>query len=132
MRHSRISSQYIRAAQSRGRDLSRIDRSALPRRMSNRDHSRADGIHVTTARSYVGRNRRRRVLATPELVGPDCNAWVAEEFDLQTHCQAKPAPSRREEVPAMLRRVEPHSHDLLGRRVIPSTPGEILADGVSA
>lgn len=35
MRHSRISSQYIRAAQNRGRDLSRFDRCALPRRMSN-------------------------------------------------------------------------------------------------
>lgn len=32
----------------------------------------------------------------------------------------------------MLGRVEPHSHDLLGRRILPSTPGEILADGVSA
>lgn len=87
---------------------------------------------MTTASSYVGQSTRRRVLATPELVGPDCNTRVAEEFGLQTHCQAKLAPSGREEVPAMLRRAEPHSHDLLGRRVIPSTPGEILADGVSA
>lgn len=31
----------------------------------------------------------------------------------------------------MLRRVEPHSHDLLRRRIIPPAPGKILADGIS-
>jgi hypothetical protein len=32
----------------------------------------------------------------------------------------------------MLRRVEPHSHDLFRSRIIPPTPRKILADGISA
>lgn len=84
-------------------------------------------------RSRVELSRRPQVGCTlvPELVRPDCDSATAEECNVRAHLQAKLVPSGRDEVPAMFGRVEPHSHDLMGRCILAPAPGEVLANGIS-